>query len=135
MIPRSAPSGSTGPSVSDPIEVAMEEALRPGRYMSEHASLWSHFTRLLTICSYQVLMELVPESARAIWHDKAIEAAVQSGAPLSVVLPLLVDTREVRRLAGAIDRCADDHLSHAGYRAVEAAEALDEPYPEQAARL
>jgi len=25
--------------VSDPIEVVMEEALRPGRYISEHASL------------------------------------------------------------------------------------------------
>ncbi len=29
----------------------------------------------------------------------------------------------------------DDHLSHAGYRTVEAAEALDESYSEQAARL
>ena len=33
------------------------------------------------------------------------------------------------------DQCTDDHLSHAGYRIVEAAEALDESYPEQAARL
>lgn len=41
----------------------------------------------------------------------------------------------VARLARAIDRCADDHLSHAGHRIVEAAEALDESYPEQAARL
>ena len=88
-----------------------------------------------TIYSYQTLMELVPETARATWHDRAIEAAVQSGASLSVLLPLLVDTEETARLACVIDQCTDDHLSHAGYRTVEAAEALDESYPEQAARL
>jgi hypothetical protein len=96
---------------------------------------WSHFTQVPTVYSYQALMELVPETARATWHDKAIEAAVQSDASLSVLLPLLVDTREVARLARAVDRCADDRLSRAGYRAVEAAEALDESYPEQAGRL
>src|SRR5260370_2322358 len=42
---------------------------------------------------------------------------------------------ETARLACVIDQCTDDHLSHAGYRTVEAAEALDESYPEQAARL
>jgi Family of unknown function (DUF6880) len=96
---------------------------------------WSHFTQVPTIYSYQTLMELVPEAERATWHHKAIEAAGQSDASLSVLLPLLVETKEVARLARAIDRCADDHLSHAGYRAVEAAEALDESHPEQAARL
>jgi len=67
MIPRSAPSGSTESSGKRPIELAMEEALRPGR-----------------------------------------------------------DT---------FDQCTDDHLSHAGYRALETAEAPDELYQEQAARL
>ena len=80
-------------------------------------------------------MELVPETARAIWHDRAIEAAVQSGVSLSVLLPLLVDTEETARLACVIDQCTDDHLSHAGYRTVEAAESLGESYPEQAAGL
>jgi hypothetical protein len=80
-------------------------------------------------------IELVPEAERATWHDKAIEAAVQSGTSLPVLLPLLVDTKEAGRLARAIDQRADDQLSHAGYRAAEAAEALDESYPEQAARL
>ena len=96
---------------------------------------WSHFTQLPTIYSYKTLIELVPEAERATWHDKAIEAAVQSDASLSALLPLLADTKEVARLARAIDRCADDDLSHAGYRTVEAAQALDESYPEQAARL
>jgi hypothetical protein len=83
----------------------------------------------------ETLMEPVPETTRVTWHDRAIEAAIQSDAPLSVLLPLLVDTREVARLARAIERCTDNHLSHAGHRTVEAAEALDESYPEQAARL
>jgi len=96
---------------------------------------WSHFTQAPTIYSYQALMELVPGTERASWHDKAMEAAVQSDTSLSVLLPLLVDTKEVAHLARVIDRCADDHLSHAGHRTVEAAEALDVSYPEQAARL
>jgi hypothetical protein len=83
----------------------------------------------------QTLMELVPETARATWHDRAMEAAVQSAASLSVLLPLLVETEESARLACVIDKCTDDHLSNAGYRTVEAAEALDESYPEQPARL
>ncbi len=96
---------------------------------------WSHFTQVPAICSYQTLMELVPETARATWYDRAIEAAVQSGASLSALLPLLVDTEETARLACVTGQCTDDHLSRTGYRTVEAAEALDESYPEQAARL
>jgi hypothetical protein len=38
MIPRSAPSGSKESSGERPIELAIEEALRPGRYIFEHAS-------------------------------------------------------------------------------------------------
>jgi hypothetical protein len=106
-----------------------------GRHDEAIQSEWSHFTQAPTIYGYKTLIELVPEAERATWHDKAIEAAAQSDASLSVLLPLLVDTKEVARLARAIDRYADDDLSHAGYRFVEAAEALDESYPEQAARL
>jgi len=40
--------------------------------------------------------------------------AAAARASLSVLLPLLVDTREVARLAQIIDRHADDHLRHAG---------------------
>jgi hypothetical protein len=96
---------------------------------------WSHFIQVPAIYSYQALMELVSETERATWHDKAIEAAVQSDASLPELLPLLVDTKEVAHLARAIDQCADDHLGHAGHRTAEAAEALDVSYPEQAARL
>jgi hypothetical protein len=91
---------------------------------------WSHFTQAPTIYSYQALMELVPGTERASWHGKAMEAAVQSDASLSVLLPLLVDAKEVAHLTRVIDRCADDHLSQAGHRTVEAAEALDISYPE-----
>ena len=45
------------------------------------------------------------------------------------------DTGETARLACVIGQRTDNHLSHAGHRAVEAAEALDASYPEQAARL
>src|SRR5258707_408716 len=80
---------------------------------------WSHFTQVPAICSYQTLMELVPETARATWYDRAIEAAVQSGASLSALLPLLVDTEETARLACVTGQCTDDHLSRTGYRTVD----------------
>ena len=38
MIPRSAPSGSTESSGKRPIELAMEEALRPGRETSDQCT-------------------------------------------------------------------------------------------------
>ena len=38
MIPRSEPGDSTESSRETPIEAVMEEALRPGRYICEHAS-------------------------------------------------------------------------------------------------
>ena len=57
-----------------------------GRHDEAIQNEWSHFTQVPTIYSYQTLMELVPEAARATWHDRAIEAAVQSGASLSVLL-------------------------------------------------
>ena len=106
-----------------------------GRHDEAMRNEWSHFTQVPTIDSYRTLMDLVPQTTRVTWHDRAIEAAVQSGVSLSLVLPLLVETEETARLACVIEQCADDHLSHAGYRTVEAAEALDELYPEQAARL
>ena len=96
---------------------------------------WPHFTQVPAICSYQALMELVPETARATWYDRAIEAAVQPGASLSALLPLLAGTEETARLACVTGQCTDDHLSRTGYRTAQAAEALDESYPEQAARL
>src|SRR5260370_10366992 len=51
-----------------------------GRHDEAIQNEWSHFTQVPTIYSYQPVMELVPETARATWHDRAIEAAVQSGA-------------------------------------------------------
>src|SRR5260370_38480752 len=116
MIPRSAPSGSTEPSGERPIEVAMEEALRPGRYISERAF-------------FSVVNEFESVAARGDRSGHSV------GRLASVLLPLLVNMEETARLACVIDQCTADHLSHAGYRTVEAAEALDESYPEQAARL
>jgi hypothetical protein len=60
-----------------------------GRRYRVHAYRW-RFTQVPTIYSYQALIGLVPKAARTTWHDKAIEAAVPSDAPLSALLPLLV---------------------------------------------
>jgi hypothetical protein len=105
-----------------------------GRHDEAIQSEWSHFTRSRPSTATRPSSGWFPRP-RATWHDKTIEAAVQSDAPLSALLPLLVDTKEAARLARAIGQRADDQLSHAGHRAVEAAEALDESHPEQAARL
>src|SRR5712691_2256452 len=175
----------------------MEEALRPGRYISEHAS-FSLVNELESVAAR--IAEADPERAVGLYetfiaacYEKADEVddssrylgmfggslfarwvtarQAVSADPADTVARLL---RWMARdqygfwshveddIASALDeagraacaghfkrlldtgtepafierqRDADDHLSHAGYRTVEAAEALDESYPEQAARL
>jgi hypothetical protein len=116
MIPRSAPSGSTEPSGERPIELAMEEALRPGRYISEHAS-------------FSVVNEFESVAARGDRGGRSVGrlaiGAAPAPGPYGGGRASCLHHRQVH----------DDHLSHAGYRTVEAAEALDESYPGQVARF
>jgi hypothetical protein len=51
-----------------------------GRHDEAIQHEWSHFTQAPTIYSYQTLLGLVPGAARATWHDRAVQAAVQSRA-------------------------------------------------------
>jgi uncharacterized protein DUF6880 len=82
-------------------------------------------------------MKLVPVRDRASWHDKAIEAAAQPGrCPLPSLIPLLVKTKEIERLAELVDQCTDDQLEQTSHYTLEpAAETLDDAYPGPAARL
>jgi hypothetical protein len=93
--------------VSATIELAREEALRPGRYISERAC-------------FSAVNEFESVAARGDRGGRSVGRLAIGAAPTP------------GRHGGDRASCLrhrqahDDHLSHARYRTVEAAEALDE---------
>ena len=113
-----------------------QRALLPrlGRADEAVASAWADFERNPSKTSYEILMEIVPEEARAAWHDKALATAEHGD--LSSVIALYVDAREVDRLAARIDGAADEELEGMSHYTTEpAAEMLAEEHPALAARV
>ena len=105
-----------------------------GRNEEAVQSAWAEFERSPSTYSYKDLMKLVPESDRTSWHVKAIEAVVHSD--LGSAVGLLVETKEIERLAEFVDGCADDQLERTSHYALEpAAKSLDQSHPGHAARL
>lgn len=107
---------------------------RLGRHGEAVQAVWADFERSPSTYAYEALMEYVPEGERPDWHAKAIEAAV-GGSSLYGAVPLLVESKETAHLARLIDRCTDEDLEHGSYSVSQAAQALAEDYPRQAARL
>lgn len=84
--------------------------------------------------SYDDLMKYVPKAERAVWHKKAIEAA--QGAELHSLMELLLETKELERLAGLVQRSKDTSLEDVSHYATEpVAKKLEETHPDLAARL
>ncbi len=107
-----------------------------GRHEEAGQAAWADFVRTPSVYGYNALMELVPAPERATWHEKAIDSAVQRDRrSLPMLIPLLVETKETARLAGLTDGCTDGQLGQASYYMLQAAEALQEGHPRQAARL
>ncbi|MFH1532403.1 MAG: DUF6880 family protein [Pseudomonadota bacterium] len=108
--------------------------LQLGRADEAIAAAWADFERAPGRCGYETLMELVPEAERAAWHDKAMDAADRGD--LSSVIGLLVETREVDRLAARIGGAGGDQLERMSHSvSVPAAELLSEEHPAVAARV
>ena len=83
---------------------------------------------------YADLMKYVPQPQRAAWHEKALEAA--TGADLHSLIELLLDIKELERLADLVHRTQDTALEGVSHYATEpAAKKLDKTHPELAARL
>ena len=79
-------------------------------------------------------MKFVPKAERRAWHEKAIEAA--KGADLHSLIELLLETKEMERLADLVRQSKDqalESLSH--YTTEPAAKKLEKTHPDLAARL
>lgn len=111
--------------------------VKPGRDEEAPQSTWAGFGRNPGTCAYGDLMKLVPVNDRASWHEKAIDTAAQPGrCALPSLIPLLAETKEIRRLAGLVGQCTADQLEQTSHYTLEpAAETLDDAYPGPAARL
>lgn len=84
--------------------------------------------------TYDELMKFVPKPERSVWHEKALDAA--QGTDLSDGIQLLLQTKELERLAQLVDRSQDDALEGISHYATEpAAKKLEKTRPDLAARL
>ena len=95
---------------------------------------WAEYREHPSKYSYDDLMKYVPKAERAAWHEKAIEAAM--GTDLHSLIELLLETKELERLAEIVHRSTDEALAGVTHFATEpAAKTLEKTRPEIAARL
>jgi hypothetical protein len=95
---------------------------------------WDEYRKRPSKFSYDDLMKVVPKAERAVWREKALDAA--KGADLHSVMELFVETRETERLAELVRVTTDVALENISHFATEpAAMKLEKPHPELAARL
>jgi hypothetical protein len=79
-------------------------------------------------------MKFVPKAGRTKWHEKAVEAA--KGADLHSLMELLLETKELKRLADLVRRSKDSALEGLSHYATEpVAKKLEKTHPGIAARL
>jgi hypothetical protein len=118
----------------DLAELKRELLVKLGREDEALEAAWTDFRAHPSKYSYDDLMKLVPTAERTAWHHKAIEAA--TGADLLSRMELLLETKELERLAELVRQCDDpalEGLSH--YSAEPAAKKLEKSCPDIAARL
>ncbi len=118
----------------DLAELQRNLLIKLGRGDQALDAAWSDYREDPSTCSYNDLMKYVPKGQRKRWHEKAMEATV--GADLQSIMDLLVETKELDRLAELVRQTKDadlEGLSH--YTTEPAAKKLEKPHPGLAARL
>jgi tetratricopeptide (TPR) repeat protein len=97
-------------------------------------AVWTRYREHPSRYRYDDLLKFVPKEARPAWHEKAVEAAMETD--LYSLVELLVHTREIDRLGQLIARTRDEALEGVSHFALEpAARKLDRRYPAEAARV
>jgi hypothetical protein len=97
-------------------------------------SAWAQFQAQPGKFTYEELVRYVPEAARGLWHEKAMDAAEQGR--LGSVIGLWVAVNETRRLAERLDRTSDAELESLSHYVTEpAAERLAKTHPGVAAKV
>jgi uncharacterized Zn finger protein len=95
---------------------------------------WAEYRKHPSKYSYDDLMKYVPKTERGGWHEKAIAAAM--GTDLHSLIELLLETKELERLAETVRRSTDEALAGVTHFATEpAAKKLEKAHPDVAARL
>jgi tetratricopeptide (TPR) repeat protein len=95
---------------------------------------WAEYREHPSKYSYDDLMKYVPKAEGAEWHEKAIETA--TGSDLHSLIELLLETKELKRLAELVRVSKDDALERVSHHATEpAAKTLEKTHPDVAARL
>jgi hypothetical protein len=105
-----------------------------GREKDALNTAWAEFREFPSKYTYDDLMKFVPKAERASWHVKAIEAAKR--ADLYSLVELLLETKEMDRLAGLVRQAKDqalEDLSH--FTTDRIAKKIDKAHPDLAARL
>lgn len=98
-----------------------------------HAA-WAEYREHPDKYTYTDLMKYVSKAERAVWHEKAMEAA--RGSDLDSLIELLLETKELERLADLVRRGANETLERLSHYVTEpAAKRLETIHPDVAARL
>ena len=107
---------------------------RLGRGDEALDAAWVEYRKNPSKFSFDDLMKVVPKADRAGWREKALNAA--KGADLHSVMELLVESKEMGRLAELVRDTTDVALENISHYATDpAAMKLEKPHPELAARL
>jgi len=129
---RKSPHGST--AGYDLARLQRELLTRLGRGNEALDAAWAAFREDPGKYSYDDLMKLVPKAERRAWHEKAMEAA--KGADLHDLIELLLETKEMNRLAELVRGTSDEALEQVSHYATEpAAKKLEKTHADVAARL
>lgn len=118
----------------DLAELKRDLLVKLGRGNEALEAAWAQYRGHPSKYSYDDLMNYVPKGERAAWHQKAIEAA--GGEDLGSLIELLLQTKELERLANIVRRSKDAALENVSHYATEpAAKKLEKSHPGLAARL
>jgi len=116
------------------VKLEREILLKLGRGTEALDSAWADYCKHPSKYAYDELMTFVPKAERAKWHEKAIEAG--RAADLHAFMELLLETRELERLADLIRKVEDQALEALSHYATEpVARVLEKAHPDLAARL
>jgi len=95
---------------------------------------WTDFRKHPSKYTYDDLMKFVPKAERTKWHEKAMDAA--RAGDIHSLMELLLETKELERLAGVVRRGKDAALEGVSHYVTEpAARKLEKAHPGLAARL
>jgi hypothetical protein len=92
---------------------------RLGRCADALAWAWEAYERAPSVTAYADLMKFVPEGERAEWHAKALASLAVAG--LSSRIDLLVETKELERLAGTVEAASRADLAGLSHYTTEPA--------------